>query len=88
MKACLMEMNWSRKRTQTEEHCVIYNMLMLLYTLLSNCMGRYTVRCVTDDVYFPDAFESATGPDPCILAHNPRYRKGPDVCFDNNIDVS
>ncbi|KAM7378295.1 hypothetical protein PAMA_013272 [Pampus argenteus] len=24
------------------------------------------------------------GPDPCELAHNPRYRKGPAVCFDNN----
>ncbi|XP_070785372.1 voltage-dependent calcium channel subunit alpha-2/delta-1-like [Enoplosus armatus] len=23
------------------------------------------------------------GPDPCELAHNPRYRKGPAVCFDN-----
>uniref|UniRef100_A0A7N8X3N6 Calcium voltage-gated channel auxiliary subunit alpha2delta 1 n=1 Tax=Mastacembelus armatus TaxID=205130 RepID=A0A7N8X3N6_9TELE len=23
-------------------------------------------------------------PDPCELAQNPRYRKGPDVCFDNN----
>lgn len=64
-------------------------MLMLLYTLLSNYMGGYTVRCVTDSMYiFPDAFESATGPDPCILAHNPRYRKGPDVCFDNSADVS
>lgn len=51
-------------------------------------MGGYIVRSVTEDMYFPDAVESATGPDPCILAHNPRYRKGPDVCFDNNIDVS
>ncbi|CAG5927519.1 unnamed protein product [Menidia menidia] len=24
------------------------------------------------------------GPDPCITALNPRYRKGPAVCFDNN----
>uniref|UniRef100_A0A671Z376 Calcium channel, voltage-dependent, alpha 2/delta subunit 1a n=1 Tax=Sparus aurata TaxID=8175 RepID=A0A671Z376_SPAAU len=23
------------------------------------------------------------GPDPCILSNNPRYRKGPAVCFDN-----
>lgn len=30
---------------------------------------------------------SAEGPDPCELAQNPRYRKGPDVCFDNNEDV-
>uniref|UniRef100_A0A7N8YN54 Calcium voltage-gated channel auxiliary subunit alpha2delta 1 n=1 Tax=Mastacembelus armatus TaxID=205130 RepID=A0A7N8YN54_9TELE len=26
-------------------------------------------------------------PDPCELAQNPRYRKGPDVCFDNNENV-
>lgn len=32
-------------------------------------------------------FSSAEGPDPCELAQNPRYRKGPDVCFDNNEDV-
>lgn len=31
---------------------------------------------------------AAEGPDPCELARNPRYRKGPDVCFDNNEDVS
>ncbi|XP_023647195.1 voltage-dependent calcium channel subunit alpha-2/delta-1 isoform X1 [Paramormyrops kingsleyae] len=26
------------------------------------------------------------GPNPCELAKNPRYRKGPDVCFDNDIN--
>ena len=36
---------------------------------------------------FPDIFCSAEGPDPCELAQNPRYRKGPDVCFDNNENV-
>uniref|UniRef100_A0A4W5QAT4 VWFA domain-containing protein n=1 Tax=Hucho hucho TaxID=62062 RepID=A0A4W5QAT4_9TELE len=34
------------------------------------------------------AEQPSHGPDPCELAQNPRYRKGPDVCFDNNIDVS
>lgn len=33
------------------------------------------------------SFSSAEGPDPCELAQNPRYRKGPDVCFDNNENV-
>ncbi|XP_035472066.1 voltage-dependent calcium channel subunit alpha-2/delta-1 isoform X1 [Scophthalmus maximus] len=28
--------------------------------------------------------EQSEGPDPCTLAHSPRYRKGPAVCFDNN----
>ncbi|XP_028809727.1 voltage-dependent calcium channel subunit alpha-2/delta-1-like isoform X2 [Denticeps clupeoides] len=30
------------------------------------------------------AEKPSSGPDPCELALNPRYRKGPDVCFDNN----
>ncbi|KAG7258041.1 hypothetical protein CRUP_025737, partial [Coryphaenoides rupestris] len=28
--------------------------------------------------------QPTTGPDPCVLAQNPRHRKGPTVCFDNN----
>ncbi|XP_031439193.1 voltage-dependent calcium channel subunit alpha-2/delta-1a [Clupea harengus] len=28
--------------------------------------------------------QPSPGPDPCELALNPRYRKGPDACFDNN----
>ncbi|KAM6961509.1 voltage-dependent calcium channel subunit alpha-2/delta-1a [Tautogolabrus adspersus] len=27
--------------------------------------------------------QQSDGPDPCKLAENPRYRKGPAVCFDN-----
>ncbi|KAM3870678.1 voltage-dependent calcium channel subunit alpha-2/delta-1 [Diretmus argenteus] len=30
------------------------------------------------------AEQPSEGPDPCELAQNPRYRKGPDVCFDND----
>lgn len=36
---------------------------------------------------FPESVCAAEGPDPCELAQNPRYRKGPDVCFDNNENV-
>uniref|UniRef100_A0AAZ3NQJ5 VWFA domain-containing protein n=1 Tax=Oncorhynchus tshawytscha TaxID=74940 RepID=A0AAZ3NQJ5_ONCTS len=32
------------------------------------------------------AEQTSQGPDRCELAQNPRYRKGPDVCFDNNVD--
>uniref|UniRef100_A0A3Q0R6F6 Calcium channel, voltage-dependent, alpha 2/delta subunit 1a n=1 Tax=Amphilophus citrinellus TaxID=61819 RepID=A0A3Q0R6F6_AMPCI len=28
--------------------------------------------------------QESNGPDPCEMASNPRYRKGPAVCFDNN----
>uniref|UniRef100_A0A8C5A7R3 Calcium channel, voltage-dependent, alpha 2/delta subunit 1a n=1 Tax=Gadus morhua TaxID=8049 RepID=A0A8C5A7R3_GADMO len=31
---------------------------------------------------------TATGPNPCFLARNPRYRKGPTNCFDDNTKVS
>ncbi|XP_049330225.1 voltage-dependent calcium channel subunit alpha-2/delta-1a [Astyanax mexicanus] len=30
------------------------------------------------------AEQPSSGPDPCELAKHPRYRKGPEVCFDNN----
>uniref|UniRef100_A0A8C7XT52 Calcium voltage-gated channel auxiliary subunit alpha2delta 1 n=1 Tax=Oryzias sinensis TaxID=183150 RepID=A0A8C7XT52_9TELE len=33
------------------------------------------------------AEQPSEGPNPCELAQNPRYRKGPDVCFDNNENV-
>uniref|UniRef100_A0A667ZYC9 Calcium voltage-gated channel auxiliary subunit alpha2delta 1 n=1 Tax=Myripristis murdjan TaxID=586833 RepID=A0A667ZYC9_9TELE len=33
------------------------------------------------------AEQPSEGPDPCELAQNPRYRKGPDVCFDNDENV-
>ncbi len=39
-------------------------------------------------VHVPDFTPPADGPDPCELAHNPRYRKGPAVCFDSTENVS
>ncbi|XP_032810096.2 voltage-dependent calcium channel subunit alpha-2/delta-2-like isoform X3 [Petromyzon marinus] len=32
------------------------------------------------------AKQKSQGPDPCLLAETPRYRKGPDACFDYNVD--
>uniref|UniRef100_A0AAX7SIS2 VWFA domain-containing protein n=1 Tax=Astatotilapia calliptera TaxID=8154 RepID=A0AAX7SIS2_ASTCA len=32
--------------------------------------------------------QESQGPDPCQLASEPRYRKGPAACFDNNSHVS
>uniref|UniRef100_A0A4W3JBT7 Calcium channel, voltage-dependent, alpha 2/delta subunit 1a n=1 Tax=Callorhinchus milii TaxID=7868 RepID=A0A4W3JBT7_CALMI len=34
------------------------------------------------------AEQKSDGPDPCILAQQPRYRKGPEVCFDSDENVS
>ncbi|KAM4747232.1 voltage-dependent calcium channel subunit alpha-2/delta-1 isoform 2-T2 [Rhinophrynus dorsalis] len=31
------------------------------------------------------AEQRSNGPDPCLLAQTPRYRKGPDVCFDQDV---
>lgn len=36
----------------------------------------------------PDPILPADGPDPCEMALEPRYRKGPSFCFDKNEDVS
>ncbi|XP_035390072.1 voltage-dependent calcium channel subunit alpha-2/delta-1a [Electrophorus electricus] len=30
------------------------------------------------------AEQPSSGPDPCVMAQNPRYRKGPDMCFQDN----
>lgn len=49
-----------------------------------------SIKCAQVDctLHFPEHVSSAEGPDPCELAQNPRYRKGPDVCFDSNENVS
>uniref|UniRef100_A0A8C2KN56 Calcium channel, voltage-dependent, alpha 2/delta subunit 1a n=1 Tax=Cyprinus carpio TaxID=7962 RepID=A0A8C2KN56_CYPCA len=36
----------------------------------------------------PELSLTAPGPDPCKIAQNPRYRKDPKHCFDNNSSVS
>ncbi|KAM9311349.1 voltage-dependent calcium channel subunit alpha-2/delta-1 [Gastrophryne carolinensis] len=39
---------------------------------------------VCDEQPLIQAEQRSNGPDPCLLAQNPRYRKGPDVCFDQD----
>ncbi|XP_066540611.1 voltage-dependent calcium channel subunit alpha-2/delta-1 isoform X3 [Hoplias malabaricus] len=55
------------------------NLVFLITDAKSTCLS-----CDTKPLR--QAEQPSTGPDPCILAHSPRYRKGPDVCFDNNAD--
>uniref|UniRef100_A0AAR2LK83 VWFA domain-containing protein n=1 Tax=Pygocentrus nattereri TaxID=42514 RepID=A0AAR2LK83_PYGNA len=55
------------------------NLVFLITDAKSTCLS-----CDTKPLR--QAEQPSTGPDPCMLAHNPRYRKGPDVCFDNNAD--
>ncbi|KAI1888156.1 hypothetical protein AGOR_G00182130 [Albula goreensis] len=42
--------------------------------------------CTCDSKRLIQAEQPSDGPNPCDLAENPRYRKGPDVCFDNDIN--
>uniref|UniRef100_A0A8C2GNN4 Calcium voltage-gated channel auxiliary subunit alpha2delta 1 n=1 Tax=Cyprinus carpio TaxID=7962 RepID=A0A8C2GNN4_CYPCA len=57
------------------------NLVFLISDAKSSCLS-------CDPKPLRQAEQPSTGPDPCVLAQNPRYRKGPDVCFDNNADVT
>ncbi|XP_062403968.1 voltage-dependent calcium channel subunit alpha-2/delta-1-like [Sardina pilchardus] len=55
------------------------NLVFLISDARSTCLS-----CDTKPLR--QAEQPSSGPDQCELALNPRYRKGPEVCFDNNID--
>ncbi|XP_051512718.1 voltage-dependent calcium channel subunit alpha-2/delta-1-like [Myxocyprinus asiaticus] len=55
------------------------NLVFLISDAKSSCLS-------CDPKPLRQAEQPSNGPDPCVLAQNPRYRKGPDVCFDNNAD--
>uniref|UniRef100_A0A6Q2XKP1 VWFA domain-containing protein n=1 Tax=Esox lucius TaxID=8010 RepID=A0A6Q2XKP1_ESOLU len=57
------------------------NLVFLITDAKSTCLS-------CDPRPLRQAEQPSHGPDPCELAQNPRYRKGPDLCFDNNVDVS
>ncbi|GAA6077466.1 voltage-dependent calcium channel subunit alpha-2/delta-1 isoform X1, partial [Tachysurus ichikawai] len=57
------------------------NLVFLITDAKSTCLS-----CDTKPVR--QAEQPSNGPDPCFLAAYPRYRKGPEACFDNNINVS
>uniref|UniRef100_A0A5F8GR22 Calcium voltage-gated channel auxiliary subunit alpha2delta 1 n=1 Tax=Monodelphis domestica TaxID=13616 RepID=A0A5F8GR22_MONDO len=44
--------------------------------------GKGTCPC--DTRLLIQAEQTSDGPDPCDMVKQPRYRKGPDVCFDDN----
>uniref|UniRef100_A0A671LDI3 Calcium channel, voltage-dependent, alpha 2/delta subunit 1a n=1 Tax=Sinocyclocheilus anshuiensis TaxID=1608454 RepID=A0A671LDI3_9TELE len=44
--------------------------------------------CQADERFFSQEEKPSPGPDPCEIAQNPRYRKGPTQCFENNASVS
>ncbi|XP_064199214.1 voltage-dependent calcium channel subunit alpha-2/delta-1-like isoform X2 [Anguilla rostrata] len=53
------------------------NLLFLIVDAKDTCTPCDSKKLV-------QAEQPSSGPDPCELAQNPRYRKGPDVCFDND----
>ncbi|XP_076119357.1 voltage-dependent calcium channel subunit alpha-2/delta-1 [Alosa pseudoharengus] len=55
------------------------NLVFLISDARSTCLS-----CDTKPLR--QAEQPSSGPDQCELALNPRYRKGPEVCFDNNAD--
>uniref|UniRef100_A0A3Q2Z123 Calcium channel, voltage-dependent, alpha 2/delta subunit 1a n=1 Tax=Hippocampus comes TaxID=109280 RepID=A0A3Q2Z123_HIPCM len=53
------------------------NLVFIIADAKLTCSSCDTKALVQDE-------QQSNGPDPCELAQNPRYRKGPAVCFDNN----
>ncbi|XP_057203573.1 voltage-dependent calcium channel subunit alpha-2/delta-1 isoform X1 [Triplophysa rosa] len=53
------------------------NLVFLISDAKSSCLS-------CDPKPLRQAEQPSNGPDPCVLAQNPRYRKGPDACFDTN----
>lgn len=53
------------------------NLVFIIADAKHTCTSCDTKALVQDE-------QQSDGPNPCEIAKNPRYRKGPDVCFDNN----
>uniref|UniRef100_A0A8C5VJT4 Calcium voltage-gated channel auxiliary subunit alpha2delta 1 n=1 Tax=Microcebus murinus TaxID=30608 RepID=A0A8C5VJT4_MICMU len=58
-----------------------HSMVDLLFCC--NIISRFHQRtCPCDTRLLIQAEQTSDGPDPCDMVKQPRYRKGPDVCFD------
>ncbi|CAN9508167.1 unnamed protein product [Ophioblennius macclurei] len=53
------------------------NLVFIIADAKGTCTSCDTQPLVQDE-------QQSDGPNPCEMALNPRYRKGPAVCFDNN----
>ncbi|XP_028425874.1 voltage-dependent calcium channel subunit alpha-2/delta-1 isoform X1 [Perca flavescens] len=53
------------------------NLVFIIADAKLTCSSCDTKPLIQDE-------QQSNGPDPCEMAQNPRYRKGPAVCFDNN----
>ncbi|XP_066523360.1 voltage-dependent calcium channel subunit alpha-2/delta-1a [Hoplias malabaricus] len=55
------------------------NLVLIISDTKASCKTCYAMPLI-------QAEQPSSGPDPCLIAENPRYRKGPSMCFDNNKD--
>ncbi|XP_059568142.1 voltage-dependent calcium channel subunit alpha-2/delta-1 isoform X3 [Myotis yumanensis] len=62
----------------------IFHVEKLMNTNLVFIMVESKGTCPCDTRLLIQAEQTSDGPDPCDMVKQPRYRKGPDVCFDNN----
>ncbi|KAF3859224.1 hypothetical protein F7725_021623 [Dissostichus mawsoni] len=53
------------------------NLVFIIADAKLTCSSCDTKPLIQDE-------QKSNGPNPCEMAQNPRYRKGPAVCFDNN----
>ncbi|XP_030005492.1 voltage-dependent calcium channel subunit alpha-2/delta-1-like isoform X5 [Sphaeramia orbicularis] len=53
------------------------NLVFIIADAKLTCTSCDTKPLIQDE-------QQSNGPNPCKLAQDPRYRKGPSVCFDNN----
>ncbi|KAM8908924.1 voltage-dependent calcium channel subunit alpha-2/delta-1a isoform 3-T3 [Spinachia spinachia] len=53
------------------------NLVFIIADAKVTCSSCDTKPLIQDE-------QQSTGPEPCDMAQNPRYRKGPAACFDNN----
>ncbi|XP_041442481.1 voltage-dependent calcium channel subunit alpha-2/delta-1 isoform X2 [Xenopus laevis] len=64
----------------------IYHVEKILNTNLVFIIIDSTLTCdACDNQPLIQAEQRSNGPDPCLLAQTPRYRKGPEVCFDQDV---
>ncbi|XP_035109865.1 voltage-dependent calcium channel subunit alpha-2/delta-1 isoform X2 [Callithrix jacchus] len=63
----------------------IFHAEKLMNTNLIFIMVESKGTCPCDTRLLIQAEQTSDGPDPCDMVKQPRYRKGPDVCFDNNV---
>ncbi|XP_005377248.2 PREDICTED: voltage-dependent calcium channel subunit alpha-2/delta-1 isoform X3 [Chinchilla lanigera] len=62
----------------------IFHVEKIMNTNLIFIMVESKGTCPCDTRLLIQAEQTSDGPDPCDMVKQPRYRKGPDVCFDNS----